>query len=199
LRILINFLSGTVGGTSTALSALTVPSGGTVAPGDVSLPSGTLLVGTLTVGTATVTQDVTFSSGGTLSIDISGTSSDTLAVNGNLTLTSGAILDLTSPTGGSSPVNGQQYTISTFTGTLTGTFTSVGGTPLTEGTQFTDATFPGVTFEIHYNTVVANAIVLVALVPEPASIAMLGSVAVGAVGLGWWRRRKKARAAGSPR
>jgi fibronectin-binding autotransporter adhesin len=98
---------GTLGGTATIGGAVTVASGGKIAPGT----DGTIESLDVTANTAIA---------GTLACDVSAAATDQLVVTGDLTLTSStlAINELTPGTPGS-------YVIATYTGTRTGT---LGGT-----------------------------------------------------------------------
>jgi len=93
-------------GSLPAASSVTVGSGGTLNPGTVGA------TGTLNAGNTTFA--------GTLAIDLNGSSSDALVVTGNLSLGSGstlAINELAVPAAA-------PYTVATYSGTLTGTFTN---------------------------------------------------------------------------
>jgi len=100
----------TVGGTGTIGAGIT--NNGTIAP-------GTSGVGTLNIGTASLNGNVTDNSPSAWAIDLSGTSSDLLAVNGNITLSGGDSLNVSGIGSGSS------WIIASYIGTLTGTFGSV--------------------------------------------------------------------------
>jgi autotransporter-associated beta strand protein len=95
----------TLSGTGT-LGAVTVIAGAALAPGGPN-------IGTLRTGSTVLA--------GTYACDLDGTTSDRLAVTGNLNLT-GAVLVLSNHAG--VPVSSNQ-TIATYTGTLTGGFASV--------------------------------------------------------------------------
>ena len=97
---------GTVGGTGASPGTLTVATGATVAPG---ASAGDLAVGTTVLN-------------GTYACEIDGLNADTLVVTGNLDLT-GSTLALSVLGGGATEAT---YTIATYTGTLTGTFTVTG-------------------------------------------------------------------------
>ena len=148
---------GILGGTGTANlltgNMVTINAGGTLAPG-------------ASVGTLTINGDVVID--GTLENEVSGSSTDLLAISGDLTLGSGSVLDLVGSFDGVT-----DYTIATFTGNLTGTFGTING--------LND-------YEILYG---ANSISLsLAPVPEPSSIMMLGLGLLGLVGRSRSRRRK---------
>ncbi len=145
-----------VGTVSTGGHTLTI--NGTVAPGDAAM-------GTLTIDPASMD----FASGSTLSIDAVGAANDLLAVDGNLNLSgSGDTLDFVgTPTA-------SLYTIVTYTGTLTGTFTNL--------------SLQGYT--INYGTG-SNSSITLSRVPEPAT---LGLMAIGGLSIllaGKRRRRAK--------
>lgn len=134
--------SGMLGGSGTMTGLVTV--NGTIAPGSAASTIGTLTLNSgLTLGSA----------GGIYSDDInSAGASDLLAITGNLTINSADSLMvnvLDSASGGN-------YTIATYTGTLTGTFGTVN---LPAG------------YSINYGTGSNSAITL--NVPEPASAAIL--------------------------
>jgi autotransporter-associated beta strand protein len=149
--------SGVIG---TTASVITVSGGGTIAPGNS--------IGTLTVGTGGTGNSVVFAGAPTLGnahyadeIDGSGTNaSDDLVVKGNLDLSSPYDeLDI-SMLGGSTPTG--TYTIASYTGTLTGTFTTVVGLP--------------VGYQVDYST---PGVVLLDAVPEPTSLGLLSLAAMG--------------------
>ncbi len=100
----------TLAGTGRCAGTVTIQAGATVAPGT----GGT---GTLSVGATTLA--------GTYACQIDGANADRLAVTGNLTLT-GATLATTTPGAGA---NSASYVLATYTGTLTGTFTTLQGLP----------------------------------------------------------------------
>lgn len=95
-----------LGGTGTIAGAVTVPSAATIDPG--------ITVGQLTTGALSLA--------GTYSCDVDGASSDVLAVNGNIDLT-GATLAI------SGTMTASSYTIATYTGTRTGTFSTTPALP----------------------------------------------------------------------
>jgi len=118
---------GIIGGVSGYASANVSVSGAagnlaTLAPGDISETTGEHVIGTLTVGGAAQSNNVTLGGFSRLLATLSATANDTLAVSGNLTLNStSSVLTLqTAP----SAVLGAQYTLVTFSGTLTGRFSS---------------------------------------------------------------------------
>ena len=116
---------GTLGGTGTIGDGLdpllvTVNSGGTLAPG-------------ASIGTLSVKGDVSFADAASIfKVEANGltATTDLLAVTGNLTL-NGALLSA-SLLGGSPPSG--PFTIATYTGTLTGTFTAPSGIAVNYGT-----------------------------------------------------------------
>jgi autotransporter-associated beta strand protein len=133
-----------LGGTGT-VGAVTVSSGGTVAPGQIA--------GILNSG------NVTFNSGSTFSIEIGGTTAgahDQLNVTGTVNLggstLSGTLIN------GFTPTAGQQFTIIQSSGTRTGTFA-----------QGSSITIGGNNFSITYN---ANSVVLTrTAAPTPTATA----------------------------
>lgn len=96
--------AGTLGGTGTVNGTVAINATGTVAPGDAG-------IGTLHTGATTLA--------GTYACEVSGATSDVLAVTGNLVLTDSTLAVTGTPSGAS-------LTIATYTGTRTGIF---GGTP----------------------------------------------------------------------
>ncbi len=97
--------AGKLGGTGTVAGAIT--NNGTITPGDG-----------VVVGTLTASSNVTNGANSHWAIELSGTSSDQLAVGGNLDLSAADFLDITGS--GTGP-----WTIATYTGSLTGTFDTV--------------------------------------------------------------------------
>lgn len=95
--------AGTLGGTGSLAGPLTVEAAGTLAPG-------------ASVGTFTVVGKTTLA--GTYAAEINGATSDLLAVTGDLALGGALTVSATAP-------SGTEWTIATYTGALTGTFTSV--------------------------------------------------------------------------
>jgi hypothetical protein len=105
--------SGTLGGSGTVGGAVT--NNGIVAPGAIAGTPGTLATGPFTMG-----------NGSHLIIDLGAGSTDLLAVNGTLDLSSSSdVLDFTGTLSGSGP-----FTFATYTGSLgTNTFNFVNNTP----------------------------------------------------------------------
>ena len=119
--LIVNCLSGSGTGTgAVSVSAGAVLGGFGVLSGPVSV-SGSISPGP---STATLTTGA-LSLGGSYACDIDGMGADKLAVNGDLDLT-GAALSITVGGGGATQ---STYVIATYTGTLTGTFSSVSGIP----------------------------------------------------------------------
>ncbi len=143
---------GTFGGYGT-VGALAINLGGTLSPGGS--------IGTLNAGTTTLA--------GNYLAEIDATSSDLLAVTGDLSL--GGTLTISDLTGGAGSY-APSYTLATYTGQLSGSFASISGQPA------------GYTLD----TSTAGQVRLVssAPVPEPAS---LGILALGAAAM-LTRRRK---------
>ena len=101
--------SGILGGTGGVAGDVTVKSGGTLAPG----------ITTNTVATFNVGRNLLVESGGILSVDLTASTNDVIAVAGTANIT-GAILAVNGP----KPVAGQTLTILTAT-SVTGTFGTV--------------------------------------------------------------------------
>ncbi|MEN6494890.1 MAG: PEP-CTERM sorting domain-containing protein [Thermoguttaceae bacterium] len=136
----------TLGGTGTIHRAVTLLDNATLAPGDNG-------VGELTV------DSLTLSSGSLINVDFSGSSSDTVVVDGNLVLD--GVLNITA----ADTITPGTYTLFTYTGTLTDNGLRFGTAPA--GATYTiDASTPGQ--------------VNLAVVPEPATAAMMlgGTVAM---------------------
>ncbi len=110
--------TGTLKGSGSSSGTLSVESGATVAPGNS--------IGTLGAGATTLA--------GTYVCEVDATTSDVLAVNGALNLT-GSTLQLSGTPAAAS------YTIATYTGALTGTFTA---SPALPSGYSVDYTTPGV-------------------------------------------------------
>jgi autotransporter-associated beta strand protein len=136
--------------------------------GDISVGSGLIAPGSLTLGTLTDTGSTTFGTDSTFAetIDSTAGASDILAVSDALTLAGTLSIADLNPGSYAGP-----YTLATYGGPLTGTFTTITGLPA--GYQV-DYSQPGV--------------VLLDAVPEPASF---GIAAVGLLAMGSLRRRRR--------
>ena len=122
------------------------------------------------IGTLTLTgSSVIFGDYGYLAIDLLGSSSDLLAINGNLDLSSGTDFLVLNDLGAA--WDGSIYTIATFTGSLTGTFDNVSGL--------------GAGYSVVYG---ANSISL-SSVPEPRHFAL--ALGVSALALLSFRRLRR--------
>ena len=132
---------------------MSISMGGTLSPGN-------------SIGTLTVTGNVTFNSGSHLLAEVSGSSSDLLAVTGNLDLSAANdFLDVLALGGN---VGASPYAIATYSGSLTGTFDNV---------------TPG--FQVAYG----NHQITVTAIPEPTQV----SLAAAGVALLIRRRRRQHR------
>ncbi len=116
--------SGTLGGTY-----------GSTGGGNLTLTNATLAPG-LSIGTFSHTGDVAFQPDSTLAIEVNATTSDTLAITGDLSISNSAttlaITELASPTGA-------VYTIATYTGVRSGQFAAVTGMPTGYAIDYDDA------------------------------------------------------------
>ncbi|MFZ0616988.1 MAG: autotransporter-associated beta strand repeat-containing protein, partial [Chthoniobacterales bacterium] len=106
----ITVSGGIFGGTGRASNSAVSMSGGAMTPGDGSS------VGTLSIGSLSIT-------GGTLNILLGGSSTSLLAVNGNATL--GGALNFST----NAVLTNSTYTFLTFTGSLSGTFSTTNALP----------------------------------------------------------------------
>jgi len=118
------------GDQTAATGGLTVASGGTLSGhgilgGGTSVSSGGTISPGPAIATLTTKSNVTFASGSTFAADINtdSTSADQLAVTGNISL-GNATLSLAN-LGTATPTIGTKYTIATYTGTLSGTFSGL--------------------------------------------------------------------------
>jgi autotransporter-associated beta strand protein len=158
----LNATAGTVGGIGKIPGALLIDTNATVAPG---ANPGTSL-GVLAVGAGLTLN-------GTYMADVAtGNLNDQIAVTGNLTLGPASKLTLPATNTYDPAAANSYYVLVTFTGTRTGTFSTM--SPLPTG------------YNLVYN---ANSIAL-SPVPEPAHVLLLCGGAAGA--LRWWRRRRAA-------
>jgi len=96
---------GTLAGTGTIATTLTVQSGATIAPG-------------IGKGTLTVNADTTMNAGSAYEWEFDGATGDLVAVTGNLTLTDAWVLNLIDL--GDDPQISRKYDLFTFTGTFNG-------------------------------------------------------------------------------
>ena len=161
--------TGTLGGSGGTVGAITATSGGTVSPG--------ASIGTLNSGSASFAAGSTFA----LEINTTTTTTDLLAVTGNISLaaTNNTILSVTDLAAGI--YDGTPLPFITYTGVWDGNLFSVLGTPIADEGTFTVGAN---TFTLDYNYG-GNSI---ALIPEPGSAAlMLGGLATLA-----FRRRRRA-------
>ncbi len=150
----VTVLRSVLGGDGSVKSVL-VRAEGTLAPGH-------------TVGTFTVNEGATFDPGGTLQIELDGSTSDKLNVVGNLNLGGSAVLDVLGIADGVT-----NYIIASY-GSLSGTFDS----PLLPAGYVIDYAFD--------DGLSSNNIALV--IPEPSSLML---AAAGLTGLGVRRRRNR--------
>jgi autotransporter-associated beta strand protein len=126
---------GTLGGGGTVAGAVALNAGGTIAPGGS--------VGTLNVGTVAIPSSVTMDAIAIYNWEFDGTRGDLVAVQGDLTLTSGWKLALA---GSGTPAIGAEHDLFTYTGTFYGTIAaniiaSPAGWP--DATIVKDDTTPG--------------------------------------------------------
>ncbi|HEY1378401.1 MAG TPA: autotransporter-associated beta strand repeat-containing protein, partial [Gemmataceae bacterium] len=131
-------------------------------------------VGTLTVGSGTTPAVVNLN--GTYQADLVTTTSDNLAVNGDLNIAPGAVLNVQ---GSTAQFDGTTvFTIASFTGNYNGGQFALTGTPL-----------PAPYAVVYPAPGPGPGVIQISPVPEPAFV-LLACGAVG--GLGWWRRRRAA-------
>jgi autotransporter-associated beta strand protein len=167
-----NVSAGTLGGTGSLVSAVTVASAGTVAPG---MTVGTLSVGGFAIGGA----------GGTLAINLdpaAAVTSDSLNVTGLVSLTGGNLALSVAGT----PTTGQTFQIITndLVDSVVGTFATANGSPIV-GDMFTLGDF---NYAINYGGGDGNDVQLTAtVVPEPAALGLFGLAMAGLIG---GRRRR---------
>jgi fibronectin-binding autotransporter adhesin len=152
---------------SQAANTITIASGGTISPDGLSGPIGNLRLGA--VGTpATVMIN------GTYAVDLTTITSDTLTINGSLTLGGTSVFNASGITSTPGSTTFLSFVIASFdNGGLTGTFAS---------TSIPDGSI------IEYNS---NNITLLVPVPEPGTV--LGLTA-GLLMCGAWIRRRMTRA-----
>jgi len=131
--------------------------GGTGSVGAVSIQAGGTLGAGNSVGTMRLAGNAEIL--GKLAVENVGAAVDLVAITGGLTLGPGSVIDLLGTLDGTS-----SYTILTFTGSRTGTFGDV-----------TDVTAQG--YQVDYN---ANDVTLT-VIPEPATLGLLGICAAAAL------------------
>lgn len=172
------YIGGGYSTSAVSLSNGSSSSRATIAPGSINNSTGDALIGTLTVGTAAQANNVTFGTYARLLAQVGNSgSNDRLSIYGNLNLSAANDLLALQTVAGSTLWG--EYTIASFSGTLTGRFDSVtlnDGDLGTYQLQYRDST----------NAVIAGtgsitgggSIVLV--VPEPSTvlIAIIGGAPV---------------------
>lgn len=109
--------AGLLQGTGTVATPFLTSIAGTVAPGTIG-----------TVGTLSITGNLILASANLTHIDISGTTSDRIAVTGAANI--GGVVQLGTGVGGQVNGLGRQFTILTATGPVTGTFTAQNLSPI---------------------------------------------------------------------
>jgi autotransporter-associated beta strand protein len=153
--------TGTLGGTGTVNGIVFVQAGGSIAPG---VGGG--------VGTLNSRNHVNLQADAVLRIDVAGTTSDRLLLNGpgvqNLTIAAGADLAVT---GTLDP--GTTYTIAEFDSRF-GTFDAVTGVGATHAVQYNDTS------------------IRLVPVPEPGAVVGIGAAGLGLAGLAGRARRRSA-------
>jgi len=145
-------------------SGSTLGGNGTYTPGGTFGPTGVHIAPGLSVGTLTVGNNVDLHDLGVLDIQVDGASADLLQVTGNLTLGGSSVLNVTVL----NPGTFTSIPIATYTGSLI-------------GTKFTTENLAG--YSISYDTPGQ-----ILLLPEPATMALLG---LGALGMAFNRRRRR--------
>lgn len=123
-------------GTTTVNAGVLNVTGGLSASTALNLTGGEFRFGTALDPIGTLTTSALTQSGGALSLDVSGSQSDLLNVNGNYTQTSGGIVVNVV----SAPLEGVPYTIVNYSGTLSSnppvTFTGLSGSRLTGNVDY---------------------------------------------------------------
>ena len=171
---------------------LTVANGGSVAAGEYQLTLGAVLSGdgafkgNLTnlatvrpgssTGTLAINGDYTQESNGTLLAEIGGTEPgqfDAIAVSGSASLDGTLKVDLTD---NFAPAAGQSYQILTASGGVKGRFATTSLPPLGAGKS--------------WGTTYGSDSVTLFVVPEPGSVALIGSGLVALLAAAGWRRRR---------
>jgi autotransporter-associated beta strand protein len=176
---------GSLGGNGTIGTSVAVQGGGTLAPGNSIESLGT--------------GDLTFSANSTYAYEMNNDAAPAVAgdltfASGNLTVATGTILTLAELGSGSWDLD-EKLTLISYDGTWNSGVFTYDGNPLLDDTNFS---FNGTTWNINYNDAfkgsnytsdATGTFVTITVVPEPATIALLGS-GVTVLGLRLARRRR---------
>jgi len=204
-------VAGNTSGSATGTGAVTINNGGTLAgsgavAGDVTVNSGGSVSPGNSIDSLTLGANLSFIAGGSFVAEIDSSAAlsvaaDLLNIGGNLSIASGALLNLSDIAATSQVLpDGTKFTLMSYAGTWDlGTFNLApdGGAVLAGVNSFMidyDDSTPGLNFpsDTPIGAGISYVTLTVAAVPEPAAF-LFGGLACGLVGLGHYGRKYMAK------